>query len=218
VPDAAGPGPSLQLTAVPMHAPGERRPRCAQRQGIPQPAHAGSLDRCAGPMRSVIMLAKDAALWSGDDKTDGLTSTKVVKQKSGAIGLFRYRMNGDIIDSFINNNVADESIVRPDAYKGVKRMEIVTAVQDHNLAAKYGDTEALSSAQVVGGSRPVHFAHGDASHGIGRENKYTWHHKSSLGKMELIDMNVHGAMWHYGGISGWGASVHTVDSDDDPSG
>lgn len=166
-----------------------------------------------------VQLAKDAALWSAGDKVDGKTSTKVIMTKGGTKGIFRFPMNGDIIDTFIGQNIADESD-KPSAHSDAKKIDIPVAVSDHDLAATYKSTApGLSSSEISGGGRPKHFKHGDDSHGVDRSNKYTWHHKNKLGKMELIDMNVHGAMWHYGGISGWKESEHdkSVDTDDDPT-
>lgn len=164
-----------------------------------------------------VQLAKDAALWSAGDKVPGKTSTKVIMTKGGKKGIFRFPMNGDIIDTFIGQNEADESL-KPAAHADAQKIDIPVAVPDHDLAAAYGDTEALSDGQITGGNRGTHFAHGDNSHGVDRSNKYTWHHKSTKGKMELIDMNVHGAMWHYGGIASWEASRHdSTVSEDDPS-
>jgi hypothetical protein len=164
-----------------------------------------------------IMFKKDAALWKANDKEAGHTSTKIVMTKSGTKGIFRFPMNGDIIDTFIGKNEADESL-KPVEHADAVKMDIPVGVADHDLSQKYGEVEGLSDGQVTGGSRPVHFKHADDSHKVARDNTYTWHHKSSKGKMELIDMNVHGAMWHYGGIAGWKASVHDGgDTDDDPS-
>ncbi len=164
-----------------------------------------------------VQLAKDAALWSAGDKVDGKTATKIIKTKGGTKGIFRFPMSGNIIDTFIGKNEADES-KKPAAHADAQKIDIPVAVADHDLAAKYGDTEALSDAQITGKNRGVHFTHGDNSHGIDRSNKYTWHHKNSKGKMELIDMNVHGAMWHYGGIASWESTRHdSSDTDDDPT-
>lgn len=165
-----------------------------------------------------ILLKKDPALWSAGDKIDGYTSTKVIKTKQGSTGLFRYPMQTNIIDSFIGKNVADEKIVRPKEYQGVQKIDIPVAVAEHDLSKKYkDDAPGLDANTIQKGTRPTHFAHADKSHGIDRTDQYTWHHKNALGKMELIDMNVHGAMWHYGGIAGWAASLHTQDSEDDPT-
>lgn len=164
-----------------------------------------------------VQLAKDAALWSAGDKKDGKTSTKIIKTKGGTKGIFRFPMSGNIIDTFIGKNEADESL-KPLEHNDAQKIDIPVAVASHDLAAKYGDTEALSDSQITGKNRGVHFAHGDSSHGKDRANKYTWHHNNSKGKMELIDMNVHGAMWHYGGIASWEATRHdSGDTDDDPT-
>lgn len=163
-----------------------------------------------------VQLAKDAALWSKGDKEANKTSTKVIKTKGGTKGIFRFPMNGNIIDTFIGKNEANEAD-KPAAHQDAQKIDIPVAVADHDLGKKYGDTEALSDEQITGKNRGTHFTHGDNSHGKDRANKYTWHHKSSEGKMELIDMNVHGAMWHYGGIASWESSRHDVNTDDDPT-
>lgn len=167
-----------------------------------------------------IMLKKDAALWKANDKVEGHTSTKIVMTKGGQKGIFRFPMSGNIIDTFIGKNEADKSKhVIPAEHSDAAVLDIPIAVADHDLSAKYGAVEGLSDPEVVGGSRPTHFKHADDSHKKDREDKFTWHHKNAKGKMELIDMNVHGAMWHYGGIAGWKASVHDdgANTDDDPT-
>ena len=166
-----------------------------------------------------VQLKKDRAVYAFDDGESGVTTaTKVIDPKDGSRGLFKYAYgSGNIIDSFNGTNIADPKIADGTEYDGLKAPNIAVKVVEHNLANDYGDG-ALSSNEVVNGRRPLHFAHADKAHGINRTDKYTWHHLQSVGKMELIDMNVHGAMWHYGGIAGWASSLHDPDaSDDDPS-
>jgi len=166
-----------------------------------------------------IQLKKDKAVASFDDGESGkTTATKVIDPKDGSRGLFKYAYgSGNIIDSFNGKNIADPKIANNTAYAGLGAPNIAVKVPSHNLATDYGGG-ALTLTQIATGGRPLHFSHADKAHGIDRTNKYTWHHLQALGKMELIDMNVHGAMWHYGGISGWAGSTHTSDDgDDDPS-
>lgn len=137
------------------------------------------------------------------------------------------------MDSFNGTNMAteakkaaeDEKKDGVSDYTDLDAPNISVAVAAHDLSKTYGDTEGLSDSQLSGGSRSVHFAHADAANNTkaSRVNSYTWHHLQDKGKMELIDMNVHGAMWHYGGISGWKAATHPpddagdTDGDNDPS-
>lgn len=175
--------------------------------------------RSNAPGKAQIQMKKEPKIDEFDDKNkpDGTTSTKVIKQKDGSIGLFKYEyINSNIIDSFNKTNIADPTIANNSKYKGFNAPNISVAVTKHDLAQDYGNGK-LTENQIQNGTRSIHFAHADKAHNIDREDKYTWHHLQEKGKMELIDMNVHGAMWHYGGISGWNASLHKHDSDDDPS-
>jgi hypothetical protein len=169
--------------------------------------------------QGAVQLKKDRAVYAFDDGESGVTTaTKVIDPKDGSRGLFKYAYgSGNIIDSFNGTNLANPKIANGTPYEDLKAPNIAVKVAAHDLGVDYGD-DALSPNQVVHGGRPLHFAHADKAHGINRTDKYTWHHLQNVGKMELIDMNVHGAMWHYGGISGWAASIHDSDSsDDDPS-
>lgn len=169
-----------------------------------------------------IQMKKDAAEHDFGDKgkPSGTTATKVINPKSGTRGLYKYKYSDGvkILDSFNGTNIANKETAKGTSYYGLTTPEITVAVASHDLAS--GDPP-LSSSQLKNGSRSVHFRHADKKHKIDRKNKYTWHHLQNVGKMELIDMNVHGAMWHYGGIDGWKAATHppgdagdTTDDDD----
>lgn len=161
-----------------------------------------------------LMLKKDAALWSAEEEDTGYTPTKVIKTKNGKKGIFRYRKDGDIIDSFINNNIAVKKDL-PSEHLDADVIQIPVGRADHDLSGTYkNNAPGLNSDVISNGTRAQHFAHGDKSHGIERKNTYTWHHLKSLGKMELIDMNVHGAMFHYGGVSEWKNMSHNDDLDE----
>ncbi|GAB5417310.1 MAG: hypothetical protein Crog4KO_28920 [Crocinitomicaceae bacterium] len=174
-----------------------------------------------------IQMKKDAADHDFGDKgnPEGTTATKVITPKNGSQGLFKYKYSDGekILDSFQYSNIADESIAEGTEYEGLSAEEISTSVSSHDLTVDSGETSALTEEELTGGSRGVHFRHADAVNGTKdtRTNSYTWHHLQDKGKMELIDMNVHGAMWHYGGIDGWKAATHppgdgegTTDDDD----
>lgn len=165
----------------------------------------------------IIQRKKDKAVYDFGDKGDGKTSTKVIDQKEGGRGLFKYQYkdDGNVIDTFNGTNIADSNIANGTIYQGISTPNITVKVASHDLKKQYGNTPALSTNIIANGTRAQHFAHADAAHGIDRTDKYTWHHKQEVGKMELIDMNTHGAMWHYGGIAGWGASLHSGDSSED---
>jgi hypothetical protein len=169
--------------------------------------------------QAVVMRKKDAALAELKPKESGWTATKVIKPKNGSKGIFRFPMSGDNIDTFVGTNNVPSGLTIPSTHQDAENPgKIHVAVSDHNLGAKYKDSvPALSDSDIGGGSRPKHFKHGDDSHGNpSRENSLTWHHKATYGHMELVDMNVHGAFWHYGGIAHWDASKHgTSDADDD---
>lgn len=179
--------------------------------------HLTNLSKFAG---GEIQLKKDKAVASFNDGESGkTTATKVIDPKDGSRGLFKYAYgSGNIIDSFNGKNIADPKIASKTEYASLGAPNIAVKVASHNLATDYSGGGALTSTQIATGGRPLHFSHADKAHSIDRTNKYTWHHLQALGKMELIDMNVHGAMWHYGGISGWAGSTHASDDgDDDPS-
>lgn len=184
----------------------------------------GSTSRAAIPgapsvAHAVVMMKKDPALAELRPKEVGWTATKVIKPKNGNKGVFRFPMNGDNIDTFVGKNSVPSGITIPPAHSDAENPgSLSVAVADHDLSKKYGDTEGLSSDVIVNGARSVHFAHGDNVHHITRENSLTWHHKAEVGHMELIDMNVHGAFWHYGGIAGWNASVVDPSDGDDDAG
>lgn len=168
-----------------------------------------------------MQLKKDAAIHSfGDSKPGETTATKVIDPKDGARGLFKYNYTGgNIIDTFNGKNIADSKIADGTTYAGLSAPNITVKVADHDLGKDYGKGGGkLSDSQMATGGRSTHFTHADNAHGIDRTDKYTWHHLQNKGKMELIDMNVHGAMWHYGGIASWTAGTHSPDAtDDDPS-
>ena len=177
------------------------------------------LKQAQGGVKQTMQLKKDPAIYDfGDGESGVTTSTKVIAPKNGSKGLFKYRYGSNyVIDSFNGTNIAEADTANGTEYEGLGTPNISVAVSKHNLAADYGDG-GLSEEEIKKGGRPKHFRHADKASGIDRTNKYTWHHLQELGKMELIDMNVHGAMWHYGGIAGWDASLHSPDaSDDDPS-
>jgi len=171
-----------------------------------------------------VSLRKDPAHWSGGDKKDGKTSTKVITTKVGAkTGLFRFPMIGDIIDSFVGENIAKKSKAPP-SYPNVEPQNIPHHCTIDLRSKTAGGDNGLTKDQVTHGSRATHFAHADKLAGTSassRKNRWTWHHTNDFGKMELIDMNVHGAMWHYGGIAGWANTLDTQPSDqgadDNPS-
>lgn len=168
-----------------------------------------------------LQLKKDKAEYAFGDKgdPDGTTATKVITPKSGTRGLYKYKyVGGNKIDSFQGANIAKTATADKTKYSTLSAPEITTAVSSHDLGKDYGDGK-LSEEQMSSGGRPLHFKHADLAHKKDRTNMYTWHHLQDKGKMELIDMNVHGAMWHYGGVAGWKASTHSADaSDDDPVG
>ncbi|MDO1529058.1 HNH endonuclease [Fulvimonas sp. R45] len=166
---------------------------------------------------AVVMMKKDAALAELRSKESGWTATKIIKPKNGNKGVFRFPMNGDNIDTFVGTNSVPSGITIPSEHSDAENPgSLYAPVADHDLSKKYGHAEGLSDTVIRTGARSAHFAHGDEGHGIHRENSLTWHHKAKVGHMELIDMNVHGAFWHYGGIAGWSASlVDPSDGDDD---
>jgi len=168
---------------------------------------------------AVLLRKKDKAIYDFGDKESGVTtSTKVIDPKDGTKGLYKYRyVDTNKIDSFNGTNIAKADTAKGTEYEDLPTPEIKVKVSDHDLSKKNKEDETLTQEEIGGGDRNLHFRHADNEHGIDRTNKYTWHHKRTYGKMELIDMNVHGAMWHYGGISGWGASLHSGTTDDDPS-
>lgn len=190
-----------------------------QEQHLPHEAwHV--VQQAQGRVQPTMQMKKDPAVYDFGDKgkPDGTTSTKVIDPKNGSRGLFKYKyIDGNIIDSFNGTNIADSKIANDTKYAGLNAPNISVAVAKHDLAVDYGDGK-LTLNDIEKGERPLHFRHADNAHKKDRENKYTWHHLQDFGKMELIDMNVHGAMWHYGGIARWSASVHEgKSSDDDPS-
>ncbi|MGV3612916.1 MAG: HNH endonuclease [Fluviicola sp.] len=201
------------------------RPEAIQIQLMQQAADAHSQVQ---PIQKIvsggkpIQLAKEAALKKIRDKDPGSsTPTKIIKTKGGEIGVFRFPQgSGNIIDTFNGTNIAtsgDETEAKK-SYSTAKIMPIPVKVADHNLGADYTDAPKLSDSVIKGDDRNPHFKHADdAQKTSGDRPSYTWHHKASLGKMELVDMNVHGAMWHYGGIASWGASSHKGTTDDDPT-
>ncbi|MBC3872672.1 HNH endonuclease signature motif containing protein [Undibacterium flavidum] len=181
--------------------------------------HSNGLTNVAHLGKGEIQLKKDKAVDVFNDGESGVsTATKVIDPKDGSRGLFKYAYgSGNIIDSFNGKNIANPKIADGTKYAGLTAPNITVKVAAHDLTADYGDG-ALTKSEVTSGGRPLHFRHADNAHKIDRTDKYTWHHLQTMGKMELIDMNVHGAMWHYGGISGWAASLHNSDAgDDDPS-
>lgn len=207
------------------HSFNNTRPEAVQIQRMQQAADAHAELQ---PIQKIvsggkpIQLAKEAALKKIRDKTPGSsTPTKIIKTKGGEIGVFRFPQDSsNIIDTFNGTNIAtseDEEEAKK-SHSTAKIMPIPVKVADHDLGADYTDAPKLSDSVIKGDDRDPHFKHADAAQKTsGDRPSYTWHHKASLGKMELVDMNVHGAMWHYGGIASWGASSHTGTTDDDPS-
>lgn len=190
----------------------------AQRQRLDSLA-VTMAQQAQGRVKPTMQLKKDPAVYDfGDGESGVTTSTKVIAPKNGPKGLFKYRYGSNyVIDSFNGTNIAEPDAAKGTEYEGLDTPNISVAVSKHDLAADYGDG-GLNEDEIKHGGRPKHFRHADKASGIDRTNKYTWHHLQELGKMELIDMNVHGAMWHYGGIAGWEGSLHTSnESDDDPS-
>ncbi|HEX7816840.1 HNH endonuclease [Dyella sp.] len=127
-------------------------------------------------------------------------------------------MKGDNIDTFVGANSVPSGLTIPSEHADAQNPgNLHVAVGDHDLSGSKSGVDALSASDIASGSRALHFRHGDQSNGNpSRTNSLTWHHKAKFGHMELIDMNVHGAFWHYGGIAGWSASEHkTTDGDDD---
>ncbi len=170
---------------------------------------------------SPIQMKKDAAIHKFSDGESGVeTATKVIDPKNGSRGLFKFKYTGgNKIDTFNGTNIADPKIAKSTKYDGLSAPNISVAVASHDLGKDYSHGK-LSSTEMESGGRDLHFRHADKAHGTAgsRVNSYTWHHLQDKGKMELIDMNVHGAMWHYGGIAGWKGATHSADaSDDDPS-
>lgn len=176
-------------------------------QRLIQPASIAEAPIQAKPdaNNGVILLKKDAALWNSSTKTDGYTKLKLIKTKGGSTGLYRYQYgSGNVIDTFSNNSAgAVKDSFSGESYAGqsistypVGSSPIV--VSDFNLKTDGG----LGDLAISSGNRDTHFkAAKDA--GKPNDDKTTWHHKKTYGMMELVDMNVHGAMWHYGGIATW---------------
>jgi hypothetical protein len=185
-------------------------------------AQRKTMDSIHGSPRTaqgVVMMKKDAALAEVKAKEPGWTATKIIKDKQGTKGVFRFPMNGDNIDTFVNKNSVPSGITIPSDHSDAKNPGTLRVeVSDHDLSQKYGQLEGLNGDDILYGGRPLHFSHGDQAHGKSRENSLTWHHKGEYGHMELIDMNVHGAFWHYGGIAHWKPSIHATSDDDDDGG
>ncbi|WP_404649139.1 eCIS core domain-containing protein [Dyella flagellata] len=184
-------------------------------------ASASQPDEPAQSMPGVLMMKKDAALAELTAKEDGWTATKVIKPKNGKKGIFRFPMDGDNIDTFIGKNNVPSTVDVPSEHSDAENPgKLHVSVADHDLSKTYGDkVDGLSDNQIVNGARGSHFSHGDKAHGNPtRTNSLTWHHKGTKGHMELIDMNVHGAFWHYGGIANWEPSKHGTSADDDDAG
>jgi hypothetical protein len=188
-------------------------------RAIAQRRAMDSIHRGPPAAQGVVMMKKDAALAELAPKEDGWTATKIIKPKNGNKGVFRFPMKGSNIDTFVGTNSVPSGVTIPPQHSDAENPgNIFVKVADHDLANSYvSGVAGLSKSEITDGTRPVHFAHGDKSHGNpSREDSLTWHHKAQVGHMELIDMNVHGAFWHYGGIAHWGASLHgTSDGDDD---
>ncbi len=154
---------------------------------------------------NAAQLRKDKALEDFGGKSSSQTSMKHIKHKSGGDGVYQFPYDsGYVIDSFQGTNMA----TAPSGYtKG--------------STPAYGTvdlTSVLSKDEIESGGRPLHFRKADEMLGISagdRADKSTWHHLKTFGQMELIDMNVHGAMWHYGGIAKWGEHGGGNDGDDD---
>lgn len=198
------------------------RPEAIQMQQMQQIAETHAQNQ---PIQKIafsgkpIQLAKEAALKKIRDKDSASTPTKIIKTKGGDIGVFRFPQSSKIIDTFNGTNVAtsDDETTAKTTHSTAKLMPIPVKVADHNLGADYVGAPKLSDSVIKGDNRDPHFSHADKAQNTTSDRpNYTWHHKASLGKMELVDMNVHGAMWHHGGIASWGASTHTGTTDDDP--
>ena len=165
-----------------------------------------------------IQMKKDAAIATLGDKVAGeSTATKVIKDKGGNIGLYKYKYTGgNLIDQFDGKNIAKAETAKGTPYEKLPTPNIRVAVANHDLFSTNKKGRKLTPTEITNGGRPTHFLHADEEHEVSRTDNYTWHHKQDEGKMELIDMNVHGAMWHYGGIAHWKAGTHGAGGDDDP--
>jgi hypothetical protein len=151
-----------------------------------------------------FQLRKDAAVWSDGNKTGGMTPLKLVKRKdTNAIERYRFKYDGNRIDSFAVNQA------QPDDGKGTKLSD-GSDVSSYPIGSGYIVKDnvnlkgALSKEDIEGGDRNVHFAKANQISGVTDDDKTTWHHMGEEGKLQLVDMNVHGDFWHYGGIAHWG--------------
>ncbi len=72
--------------------------------------------------------------------------------------------------------------------------------------AGWGQMRSGKLVKIAGASRSRHFSIGDRVQGIKptyRKGKWTWHHETGEYMMSMVDMKVHNAFWHKGGVSFW---------------
>ncbi len=134
----------------------------------------------------------------------GETSSKLIEKSSdGQNAWYRFKKDGDVIDSFSNNLFSGQ---------GAGDNPVLVSVEIGQKA----DSEGKFGKEELGGkTRSVHFGLGDRDYGITkdfRKGKWTWHHQDDRYYMELVDMHVHGAFGHHGGYAGW---QNDVDDDDE---
>lgn len=128
-----------------------------------------------------------------EDATSDKTSNKKINTPTQGEKWFRFKKDGDIINSFATN-ITDQTP------KGAS--PVSTTV---DVAAKAKE-DGVESSDIASKTRATHFKWGDAAIGIkkgDRTGKWTWHHKVDQYQMELVDMHAHGGFFHYGGFSQW---------------
>ena len=136
----------------------------------------------------------------GTDDKIGYTQDKKIQTKNVGEAWFRFRKDGDKIDTFSKNETESSP-------KGENHVSKTIEISDDIDKTKYNIGDL---------TRAVHFSAGDRLIGIDknfRKGKWTWHHKQNPFKMELVDMAVHKSFGHHGGFSKWQEDLND-DSDD----
>lgn len=160
-----------------------------------------------------IQLKKDAALWSDNNKTGGMTPLKLVLRKdTGAVEKYKFQYNGNKIDSFATNQ-AKSSDGQGSSYAS-KDLSTYPVGQGYIKKDNVDLNDKLTKSEIEGGNRDTHFKKANEISGVQDDDKTTWHHMGAVGKLQLVDMNVHGDFWHYGGIAHWGETVAKDDGAD----
>lgn len=138
------------------------------------------------------------------DGTDDETSSKLINTPTLGTAWFRFKKEGDVIDSF-----ADNIYSGPGPKGGTP---VTTTVELGAAASKKG----IEKSDIPSMSRARHFSLGDEEAGItkdgDRKGKRTWHHKQATYEMELVDMYTHGGFFHYGGFSAWQEGIDDNDN------